>query len=77
MTSELQVITSGHLHLDGFIHRALVDFALNQAFEIRSIEERAGCLHWISEANAKNEKTSRVSDLLDALDAGEPLPPAK
>ena len=75
MTSATEFTTSHRPRLDGFVERALIDFALEEAFEARPAAERAACLHWISGAFCRDEEDSRVSELLDALDAGKPLPP--
>jgi hypothetical protein len=76
MSIETNAITSGSTELDGFVQRALLDFGLSEAYELRSARERVGCLLWIALAGETDEVDLRVSALLDALDSGSPLPGA-
>jgi hypothetical protein len=56
-----------------FVERALIDFALLDEFETRPATERTASLRWIAEACDDETEEDRVSQLLDALDAGTPL----
>ena len=58
-----------------FVERALIDFGLLEAFEHRSLQQRANCLQWIAAASEPTEQEDRVSRLLDALADGGPLGP--
>jgi len=56
-----------------FVHRALVDFDLFDAFQDTSPWERIHCLQWIASSCDRLTAGERISQLLDALDAQEPL----
>jgi hypothetical protein len=60
--------------LDGQIGAALIEFGLSDAFALRTANERARCVSWVSEAGDSADVQLRVALLLDALYSGEPLP---
>jgi hypothetical protein len=62
--------------LDGQIGAALIEFGLSDAFALRTANERARCVSWVSEAGDSADVQLRVALLLDALYSGEPLPGA-
>ena len=57
-----------------FAERALIDFALLDAFEARPEPEREACLRWIALAASMGEQESRVTRMLGELVSGNPLP---
>ena len=56
-----------------FVHRTLIEFGLLDTFEGRSPWERIHCLQWIASSCDRSMAHEKVSRLLDALDAEEPL----
>ena len=74
MTSNLATVTQARVEVRGFIRRALEDFMLLEAFERREPCEQAACLAWIADAADGSEEEARVSELLDCLEYGRPLP---
>ena len=74
MTTNLATITQAREEVRGFVRRALADFMLLDAFERRDPCEQAACLAWIAGAADGAEEEARVSELLDCLEYGRPLP---
>ena len=58
-----------------FMERALTDFALTEAYALRSARERDSCVAWVEASESTSEEEDRVSQLLDALWFDRPLPP--
>lgn len=58
-----------------FLERALADFALTEAYALRSHLERSRCAEWVEASAGATEEEDRVSRLLDALWFDRPLPP--
>lgn len=61
------------LDAESFVQRTLTDFGLSDAFADCSPWERIHCLQWIASSGNLSTAEERVSQLLDALDAEEPL----
>ena len=57
-----------------FVERALIDFELGDAFRARPRKERESCLRWIDAALGERAQEERVSEVLDCLAFGGPLP---
>ena len=76
MVRSLEAATRQIDETRNFVDRALRDFGLLEAFECRPPRERAECLRWIAASSDSCEEEDRVSCLLDALSAGDPLVPA-
>jgi hypothetical protein len=57
-----------------FAERALLDFGLEDAFRMRSPQERDQCLDWLIDAATPQEEEERVSCILDCLWFAAPLP---
>jgi hypothetical protein len=57
------------------MERALADFALTEAYALRSPWERSRCVDWVEASADTTEEEDRVSQVLDALWFNRPLPP--
>jgi hypothetical protein len=57
---------------ESFVHRTLLEFGLLDAFQDSSPWERIACLQWITSCD-RTTAEERISQLLDTLDAKEPL----
>lgn len=75
MSTKLEHLTSRPEVASGLAQRALVDFDLLEAFEIRPAQDQMAAMHWIAVTDGPEEE-ERVSRLLDALWVGDPLPGA-
>jgi hypothetical protein len=58
---------------ESFVHRTLIEFGLFDAFQGYSPWERIHCLQWIASSCDRPTAHEKISRLLDALDAEEPL----
>lgn len=57
-----------------FLERALIDFELLESFYSRPWAERDACVRWIDAALDERAQEEQVSQVLDSLAFGWPLP---
>lgn len=70
---QLPALTDPIAQTETFVHRTLLEFGLLDTFQDYSPWERIHCLHWIASSCDRSTAHEKVSLLLDALDAEEPL----
>jgi hypothetical protein len=74
MTTERATTRERLEETKAFVERALVDFELSDAFRARSRKERESCIRWVDAALGERAQEERVSEVLDCLVFGRPLP---
>ena len=74
MHREFIAVADRFQETSGFVQRALRDFGLLDAFESQPDEDQAACMRWADAAVDDRDQEARVSQLLDFLARGLPLP---